>query len=139
MIRILVVDDNPTVRQVLRLCLGLESDLAVVGEAGCGSEALALAQRLLPDVVIMDVAMPGMDGITTSERLRELVPETGVVILSVYDDAEVQRRARQAGVTVYVPKQGTIEPLLAGIRQVAQRFDDTFSPPKDRIEDQPSG
>src|SRR5689334_13051192 len=97
MIRILLVDDQPTMRSGLRMRLELEPDLAVVGEAGDGAAAVALARETHPDVVIMDLEMPVMDGISATIALRAVAPASAVVVHSLYDDAATQARARAAG------------------------------------------
>lgn len=119
MISILLVDDKPTMLQGLRLRLELEPDLKVVGEAHDGKSALTLAQTLHPDVVIMDVGMPGMDGITATERLRELTPDATVIVLSIHDDAETKSRVFQAGAAAFVEKRVRPDRLLSTIRAAA--------------------
>ena len=116
-IRVLLVDDQPAVRQGLRIRLVLESDVEVVGEAGDGAEAISLAQSLRPDVILMDVRMPGVDGISTARTLRAVAPEGAVVILSFYDDARTRARAEEAGVAAFVAKHKVEETLLAAIRR----------------------
>ena len=120
MIRLLLVDDQTVVRKGLRMRLTMEPDITVVGEAGTGEEALVLVQRLIPDIVLMDVEMPGMDGITTTQVLRSRTPRSAVVMLSIYDDVHTQARARAAGAAGFVEKRGAIEALLAIIRQTAK-------------------
>ena len=121
MIRVLLVDDQSVVRRALRGRFHLEPDLEVVGEASTGSEALALAQALTPDVVLMDVEMPEMDGIEATVALRRMVPQSAIVMLSIYDDAQIRGRAQAAGAVAFVEKRGTTEALLAAIRQVAEQ------------------
>jgi DNA-binding NarL/FixJ family response regulator len=120
MIRVLLVDDQAVVRRALRGRFHLEPDLEVVGEASTGSEALLLAQTLAPDVVLMDLEMPGMDGIETTAALRRVVPQSAVVILSIYDDAQTRGRAQVAGAVAFVEKRGATDSLLAVIRQAAR-------------------
>ena len=119
MIRVLLVDDQGVVRRALRARLHLEPDLEVVGEASSGSEALALAQSLTPDVVLMDVEMPEMDGIEATAALHRIGPQSAVVMLSIHDDAQTRERARAAGAVALVEKRGATETLLAAIRQAA--------------------
>lgn len=119
MIRVLLVDDQAVVRRALRVRFHLEPDLRVVGEASSGSEALTLAQTLSPDVVLMDIRMPGMDGIEATAALRRVVPQSAVVILSIYDDAQIRGRAQAAGAAALVEKRGATETLLSAIRQAA--------------------
>jgi DNA-binding NarL/FixJ family response regulator len=120
-IRLLLVDDQPGTRRGLRMRLELEPDVTVVGEAADGAAALRLAGELNPDVVVMDVAMPIMDGITATKALRRspLSGSCAVVILSLYDDAVTQARAREAGAVAFVGKHRMDEPLLTAIREAA--------------------
>ena len=120
MICVLLVDDQTVVRHALRVRFHLEPDLQVVGEASTGSEALTLAQTLTPDVVLMDIEMPGMDGIEATAALRRVVPQSAVVILSIQDDAHTRGRAQAAGAVAFVEKRGATDSLLAVIRQVAR-------------------
>ena len=117
MITVLLVDDQPVMRSGLRMRLELEPDMAVVGEAGDGAAALALARETRPDVVIMDLEMPIMDGITATAALRDAVPGSAVVVHSLYDDPATQARARAAGAVAFVGKHRLETPLLAAIRQ----------------------
>jgi two-component system, NarL family, response regulator NreC len=120
MIRVLLVDDQAVVRHALRVRFHLEPDLQVVGEASTGSEALTLAQTLSPDVVLMDIAMPGMDGIEATAALRRVVPQSTVVLLSIHDDAQTRGRAQAAGAVAFVEKRGATDSLLAIICQAAR-------------------
>jgi DNA-binding NarL/FixJ family response regulator len=117
MIKLLLVDDQPSVRMGLRMRLALEPDVTIVGEAGDGEVALALAQTLHPDVIVMDVHMPRMDGIAATAALRQVAPRIVVVLLSLYDDVATRSRAQEAGALAFVQKQGTMDSLLAAIRQ----------------------
>jgi len=119
MSRVLLVDDQSVVRRALRVRFHLEPDLEVVGEASTGTEALTLAQTLTPDVVLMDIEMPEMDGIQATAALRRVVPQSVVVILSIHDDAQARERAQAAGAVAFVEKRGTTDALLAAIRQAA--------------------
>lgn len=116
---IVLVDDQATVRRGLRMRLTLEPDVEVVGEAESGEAALRLVRSLSPDVVLMDVEMPGMDGIAATAALRATAPHVAVVILSLYDDARTQMRAREAGAAAFVAKHEAKTALLATIRRVA--------------------
>jgi len=120
MIRLLLVDDQPAVRRGLRVRFQLEPDLQVVGEASTGREALTLAQTLSPDVVLMDIEMPGMDGIEAAAALGMVVPQSAVVILSIHTDRQTRMRAQVAGAVAFVEKGGTSDTLLAIIRQAAR-------------------
>jgi DNA-binding NarL/FixJ family response regulator len=119
MIRVLLVDDQPVVLRALRVRFHLEPDLEVVGEASTGTEALALAQTLMPDVVLMDIEMPEMDGIEATAALRRIIPRSAVVILSIYNDAPTRGRAQAAGAFALVEKRGATDALLAAIRLAA--------------------
>lgn len=118
-ITILLVDDHSVVRQGLRMFLGLDPELEVVGEARTGLEALELARRLHPDVVLMDLLMPGMDGIEATARLRQELPETEVLALtSVLEDDKVTGAIR-AGAIGYLLKDTEAEDLRRAIKAAA--------------------
>lgn len=119
MIRLLLVDDQPGVRRGLRVRFQLEPDMQVVGEASTGREALTLAQTLAPDVVLLDITMPDMDGIETTVALKTVVPQSAVVILSIHTDRQTRMRALTAGAVAFVEKRGTTDTLLSAIRQAA--------------------
>src|SRR5215469_11676662 len=119
MIRVLLVDDQPAVRRGLGILLHMEPDMQIVGEASTGREALVLAQTLIPDVVLMDIEMPEMDGITATAALRRVVPKSAVVILSISDDAQTRGWAQAAGAVAFVEKRRATKTLLSAIRQAA--------------------
>ncbi len=119
MIRVLLVDDQSVVRRALHTRFHLEPDLQVVGEASNGREALTLAQKLSPDVVLMDLAMPEMDGIEATAALHRIIPQTTVVILSINDDPQIRGQAQAAGAVACIEKGGTTEKLLSTIRLAA--------------------
>lgn len=121
MITVLLVDDQPTMRSGLRMRLELEPDLAVIGEAADGAAAVALARETRPDVVIMDIEMPGMDGIAATAAIRAAAPGCAVVVHSLHDDAATQARARAAGAVAFVGKHRLEAPLLAAIRRAGGR------------------
>jgi DNA-binding NarL/FixJ family response regulator len=118
-IRLLLVDDRSAVRTGLKIWLSLEPDLEVVGEASDGAEAISLARALRPDVVLLDVEMPGMDGISATAALHSAAPQSAVVILTLYDDTATRTLAREAGAAAFVAKHQMEETLLAEIRRVA--------------------
>ncbi len=118
-IRLLLVDDQPAVRRGLKMRIALEPDLEVVGTAGDATEAIPLARALRPDVVLMDIEMPGMEGISAIETLRTVTPRSAVVIFTLYDDAAMRAQAREAGAAALVAKYQTEETLLAAIRRAA--------------------
>jgi DNA-binding NarL/FixJ family response regulator len=119
MITLLLVDDVPAVRRGLKMRLTLEPDLEIVGEAGNGAEAITLTSVLHPDVVVMDVEMPGMDGVMATETLRSVEPRSRVITLSLHDDALTRARARSAGALAFVAKHEPVDILLAAIRRAA--------------------
>lgn len=114
MITLLLVEDEPLVRQGLRTLLERDAEIAVVGEASDGPEAIALAQALQPDVLLMDISLPTMDGITAAAALRAAVPHSVVVFLSLYDDAAT--RAAAAGGSAFVGKHEGVGALRSAIR-----------------------
>ncbi len=117
-IRVLVVDDQPAVREGLRMWLSLQPDLEIAGEAGDGLSAVSLAKELNPDVILMDARMPGMDGISATAALKEAAPEIPVIVLSLYDDVETRMRARSAGAAAFVAKHRMEQMLLNIVREV---------------------
>jgi DNA-binding NarL/FixJ family response regulator len=118
-IRIVVTDDHAVVRQGLRMFLELDPELEVVGEAANGAEAVALAKALQPDVVLMDLLMPVMDGITAIGKLREEAPEVEVIALtSVLEDASVVGAVR-AGATGYLLKDTNADELRRAVKAAA--------------------
>jgi DNA-binding NarL/FixJ family response regulator len=119
MIRIVIADDHLVVRQGMRTLLELEPEIEVVGEAANGAEALQAARALRPDVVVMDLVMPEMDGITATQLIRQELPETEVVALtSVLEGASVVR-AIQAGAAAYVLKDTRADELHRAIKAAA--------------------
>jgi DNA-binding NarL/FixJ family response regulator len=118
-IQILLVDDEPRVLRGLRMRLGLETDIRVVGDAGDGATAIDLARLLLPDVVLMDINLPVVDGIAATRQLAAQAPQTGVVIHSMHDDHRTIERALAAGAVAFVGKQQIDGDLLAAIRMAA--------------------
>ncbi len=119
-IRVLLVDDQPTVRQGLRMRLHLEPDIEVIGEAATGEHAIEWARELSPDVIIMDVEMPGMGGIAAARRIRAANPNCAVIMSSLYDDTATRALARSAGAIDFVAKQSVDDALLAAIRNAAR-------------------
>lgn len=119
MIKLLLVDDEPAVRHGLRMRLALEPDIQVVGEADDGATALKQVKSTEPNVVVMDIVMPGLDGIETTTRLQECCPKTRVVILTLHDHPEMRELARAAGACCMVGKQEEPDALLLAIRNAA--------------------
>ncbi|SFP25259.1 two component transcriptional regulator, LuxR family [Geodermatophilus dictyosporus] len=127
-VRVLVVDDHPVVRGGLVGWLAAQPDLDVVGEAGDGQEALALVAATAPDVVLMDLRMPRMDGVTATERLTAAHPGVRVLVLTTYDtDADILR-AVAAGATGYLLKDAPL-PQLADAVRAAARGETVLAPP----------
>jgi pilus assembly protein CpaE len=126
-IRVLVVDDIPETRDHLTKLLGFESDIDVVGAAASGREALEMAVRLSPDVVLMDINMPDMDGIAATEQLSAAVPGAAVVMMSVQGEADYLRRSMLAGAREFLVKPFSSDELTASIRQVSARERDKMS------------
>ncbi|HZP56366.1 MAG TPA: response regulator transcription factor [Dehalococcoidia bacterium] len=116
MITLALVDDEPTVRRALRMRLALEPDVEVVGEAGDGAAGLELIERLQPHVVLMDVAMPRLDGIAATARVKAVAPRTHVVVLTLHDDSDTRVRAKLAGAVALIGKHQCMDDLLAVIR-----------------------
>ncbi len=120
-IRVLIVDDIPETRDHLTKLLSFESDIEVVGAAASGAEALELAASLNPDIVLMDINMPGMDGIATTEQLSSRVPTAAIVMMSVQGEADYLRRSMLAGAREFLVKPFSSDELVTSIRQVHAR------------------
>ena len=120
-IRLLVVDDEARVRQGLRMRLALEPDIELVGEAGDGEAALRLALVLCPDVVVIDLLMPVMDGLQAIRLLRSSVPDSRVLAFSIRDEMSARHEAATAGAAAFVAKQEGPDRLLTTIRDIARR------------------
>jgi DNA-binding NarL/FixJ family response regulator len=118
-IRILLADDHAVVRQGFRMILSAHPDLEIVGEAGNGREAVELAATLRPDVVVMDVAMPELNGIEATRRLTADNPHTRVVALSMHKDSVYVREILRAGARGYLLKDSVADDLVAAVRAVA--------------------
>jgi two-component system, NarL family, response regulator YdfI len=119
-IRILIADDHLIIRQGLRLILETEPDFELVGEAADGAEAIRLCAKLHPEVVLMDLRMPGMDGLTAIERLHTEQPEIAVVILTTFNEDELMLRGLQAGARGYLLKDTDRAALFDTIRAAAR-------------------
>ena len=118
--RILLADDHRMVRQGFRLILQAQEDMEVIGEAGNGREAVELAKSLKPDVVVMDVTMPELNGIEATRRIREAEPFVRVLALSVHRDGIYVRETVRAGAEGYILKESADSELIAAVLAVAQ-------------------
>jgi two-component system, NarL family, response regulator NreC len=117
---ILVVDDHAVLREGVRALLSLYDDIEVVGEASEGKEALRKVQEFMPDVVIMDIAMPGMDGLEATRRIRKKYPKIKVLVLTQHDNKEYILSVIKAGASGYVPKRALGSELVSAIRAVQE-------------------
>jgi DNA-binding NarL/FixJ family response regulator len=117
---ILIVDDNSGVRNVLTRILQKGREFSVVGEAEDGSEALELARALSPDLILMDLAMPRVNGLEATRKIKVERPGTKVIILTRYDEDAYRQAATQSGADAFLPKGTRLAELLATIRQVVQ-------------------
>ncbi len=115
-IRVLLVDDHAVVRMGLRTFFDLQDDIEVVGEAGDGSEGVALARRLKPDVVLMDLMMPNMDGLTAIGRIKSEMPETEIVAVTSFIEEEKVTAALEAGASGYLLKDAEAEEVASAVR-----------------------
>jgi DNA-binding NarL/FixJ family response regulator len=120
-VRVFLADDHTIVREGLRLLLEAQSDLTVVGEAADGREAVSLVKQMCPDVVVMDIAMPGLDGIHATKEIRESCPATEVVILSIYSSSEHIFQALRAGARGYLLKESAGKEVAEAVRSVHAR------------------
>lgn len=123
-ITVLLADDHTIVREGLRALLALEADILVVGEAANGHQAVAFANKLAPDVVVMDLAMPLLNGLDAISRIRECTPSsTKIIVLTSYDEEAYIQQARELGASGYLVKQSDSQILARAIREVYQGHD----------------
>ena len=118
--RILIADDHVLVREGIRALLSLHEDVEVVGEASDGSEAIKLAAKLSPDIILMDISMPGLGGLEATVEIRKTNPEAKILVLSQYDDKEYVSRFLKAGVSGYILKKAVGDDLMTAVRAVAR-------------------
>lgn len=120
MIKIVLVDDQVLIREGLRILLPLQGNLEIVGEASNGNEAIAVVQHTQPDVVLMDVRMPLLDGVAATRALRELAPQCRILLLTTFDDNEYVFEGLRAGAAGYLLKDTPSDKLAEAIRTVAR-------------------
>ncbi|HET6847082.1 MAG TPA: response regulator transcription factor [Anaerolineales bacterium] len=120
MIRLLLVDDHAVVRSGLKMLLTAEADLEIVGEAGTAVEAIELAGRTSPDVILMDIGLPDLSGIEATREIKKRFPRMAVVALTIHEDQEYFFKMLDAGAVGYVPKRAAPEELERAIRAAAQ-------------------
>lgn len=118
--KILIADDHTLFRQSLRRTLELDDSIAVIGEASDGAEALKLAQESQPDVVLLDIRMQKMNGIETTKRIKQSLPNVGIIIVTMYDDDDCLFETIKAGANGYVLKTTPVDQLLVNIKTVAE-------------------
>ncbi|HEV2437915.1 MAG TPA: response regulator transcription factor [Verrucomicrobiae bacterium] len=126
-IRVLLADDHTVVRQGLRVLLEAEPDIAVVGEAETGRQAVQLARKLAPDVVVMDIAMPNLNGLEATRQIAREMPAAKLLVLSSYSDDEYVHQVTEAGATGYLLKQTAATDLIKAVRE-ARNGNAFFSP-----------
>jgi len=142
-IRVLIVDDIPETRENLRKLLFFEADIEVVGAATSGEEGITMSGEMKPDIVLMDINMPGIDGITASEAITQQVPFTQIIMMSVQGEADYLRRSMLAGAREFLIKPFSSDELISSIRRVYElgasrrQAMPSSAPPSPRIEDRP--
>lgn len=119
-IRVMIVDDHPVVRMGIRFALRAFSDIEVVGEAGSGLEAIDVGVQIQPDVVLMDLVMPGMNGVETTNTLREVCPKTHVLALTSFQEGQLVQEALHAGAIGYLLKDVSVDELARAVRLADQ-------------------
>jgi two-component system, NarL family, response regulator NreC len=117
-IRIVIADDHSVLRAGLRMLLDAQMDMKVIGEAGSGVELLALLAQIAPDLILLDLTMPGLGGLETLPLLRKTIPEARILILTMHDDESYLRQALREGASGYVLKKAADSELIAAIRSV---------------------
>lgn len=119
-IRVLLADDHAVLRSGLKMLLESQPDITVIGEAGDGQTALGLTTSLFPDVLLLDVSMPGMDGLEVIQAIREDAPQCRILLLTMHEEESILRAALRAGASGYVLKKAAEAELLTAIRAVAR-------------------
>ena len=120
MVRVLIADDHTLVRRGIRAILEMHAEWEVCGEAASGPEAVGKAKELHPDVIIMDISMPGPSGLDATREIRQVLPETGVLIVSMHDSRELISAAREAGARGYLCKSETDVRLIEALSAVCR-------------------
>jgi DNA-binding NarL/FixJ family response regulator len=121
-IRVLIVDDHPLLRDGLQKTLGIEDDIEIVGECSNGEAALEMARQLQPDVLVLDVNLPGINGLHVARQLRVSRMDIGIVVLTAYHDNQQVVHAMRSGASAYCPKDISAENLVRTVRLVADGF-----------------
>lgn len=120
MIKLLLVEGEPSVRKGIRMRLAAEPDMTIAGEATDGKAALTLTRKLRPDVVLMDIEAPRLDGIATTKAIHAIGSHIAVILLTIHDDDATRAQAQAAGAAACITKRGLTDNLLPTIRQAAQ-------------------
>lgn len=118
-IQIVLADDHPLVRRSIRNLLNNAPDIEIIGEAGDGPETLRMVEELTPDVLLLDMEMPGLNGVEVARRLRAIKPSVRILVLSTYSDKQYILGALTSGVAGYLTKEEANQTLIKAIRQVA--------------------
>ena len=126
-IRVLVADDHTILRQGIKALLDNQAGIEVIGEAKDGREVLALVERLRPDVVLMDIAMPGLNGLEATRRIKKKIPSTKILVLTMYTNEEYVFQVLSAGADGYLVKETAFQDLISAIRAVYR--DEAFMSP----------
>ncbi len=121
MIKVLIVDDIPETRDHLSRLLGLEREIDVAGTAGSGEQAIQLSMEMRPDIIVMDINMPGMDGIDAAEVISQRLPNSPIIMMSVHGEAEQLKRAMLAGAREFLVKPFSGDEFATSIKRVHER------------------
>jgi two-component system response regulator NreC len=119
-IKLILADDHAVVRSGLRMLLEVQPDIEIVGEVETGTEAVSKTRSLKPDIVLMDIQMPGLNGIEATKQIKEFAPDTAVIALTMYEDDQYFFEMLHAGASGYVPKRAAPDELLTAIRAVGR-------------------